>query len=369
MHLLIEGLLRRGYRLEAALAAEGGLAERLRSSGVSVFVAPTDPYAAARGPGAAAVKLWRRLRWSQWLFGLVRRRRPRLLYLNTLRGATAAVAARLSRVPVIWHLRGLETGTGNSAFRALRLRCVCALAAKVVAVSEATAAPIAALGYDRRKITIAYNGIDVAGVELAARHWAARARELSGAEPGEIVIAYAGRLDPHKGILDFIHAARLYCERREDARFLMIGGPVGPENPDWAAIADALAHAPQVRPRLVITGFTNDVLALLAGCDIVTLPSHAEGFPRAVLEAMALGKPLVATAVGGIPEAVIDGQHGLLIPPNDPGAMARAWERLAQDAAYRNRLGQVAAERVRTQFTLEATTTAVAGALNTLLHT
>jgi glycosyltransferase involved in cell wall biosynthesis len=236
----------------------------------------------------------------------------------------------------------------------------------VVAVSEATAQPLASLGYNQRRITIAYNGIDVLAVQQEAHRHAANARAVAGAAPHETVIAYAGRLDRHKGILDFIEAARRYCERRQDARFLLIGGPVGSANPDWTAIAAAIEDASAVRNRIVVTGFRHDVLALLDTCDVVTLPSHAEGFPRAVLEAMALGKPVVATSVGGIPEALVDGQHGLLVPPKDPAELARAWERLADDAALRGRLGEAGLERVRTRFTIDATTKAVVGMLESL---
>src|SRR5207247_1016975 len=103
-----------------------------------------DPYRTVHPwPGGAwlvpALKLWRRVGWALWLWRVLRARRPRVLYVNTFRGATAALVGRLTGSPVVWHLRGLETGTGNPLFRALRIRCIRLCATRVVAVSVATA--------------------------------------------------------------------------------------------------------------------------------------------------------------------------------------------------------------------------------------
>ena len=97
-----------------------------------------------------------------------------------------------------------------------------------------------------------------------------------------------------------------------------------------------------------------DALAAVRECDIVTLPSHDEGFPRAVLEAMALGKPIVATRVGGVPEAIEDGMSGLLVPPGDVPGLVTAWGRLLDDPGLPDRLAAAARTRVAERFTLSA---------------
>jgi glycosyltransferase involved in cell wall biosynthesis len=371
MHLLIDGLRQKGYRVEVALAAPGILAARLQSAGVTVAVSPIDPYAPqpirSRLRGVAGwIKFWNRVRWGVWLARLVRRRRPKIVYINTLRGASGAVAAWLMGAKVVWHLRGLEAGTGNPLYQRLRLRLVRALADHVVSVSEATARPLRELGCPSDRISVVYNGIDPAFLNDEG-HVAHSTIPVTGrARTSEVIVAYLGRLDPHKGVLDYLRAATLYCHRYEDARFVLVGGPVGKDNPDWPQIAAAASDA-VLKERVQFIGFVSEPQGFLATCDIITLPSHAEGLPRSVLEAMALEKAVVATSVGGIPEVLVDGEHGLLVPPAAPDALVQAWKRLVKNRDERRRLGCAAAARVRTHFSAEACTEGVEAVLRKML--
>ena len=105
--------------------------------------------------------------------------------------------------------------------------------------------------------------------------------------------------------------------------------------------------------RLQFLGSRSDIHALLAAADFFVLPSDVEGLPMAVLEAMAHGLPVVATAVGGIPEVITDGREGLLVPPGDAAALARAIQRLLTSSEMRLRLGDAARDRVSKEFSLE----------------
>jgi len=105
---------------------------------------------------------------------------------------------------------------------------------------------------------------------------------------------------------------------------------------------------------LVLAGGRDDVAAVLARADVFVLSSTSEGLPLSILEAMAAGLPVVASSVGGVPEAVEDGATGLLVPPRDPVRLAAALERLLVDPALRRRLGSNGRERVREHFGLEA---------------
>ena len=101
-------------------------------------------------------------------------------------------------------------------------------------------------------------------------------------------------------------------------------------------------------------GYRTDIADLLRLMDVVVLPSLQESFPRVPLEAMAMGVPVVATTVGGIPESVSDGETGILVPPGDGAAIRDALVRLVDDPALRKRMGETGRRRVREQFSIEA---------------
>jgi glycosyltransferase involved in cell wall biosynthesis len=112
---------------------------------------------------------------------------------------------------------------------------------------------------------------------------------------------------------------------------------------------------------VVFAGYREDVPALIEGCDVFCLPSHAEGLPLVLLEAMARGKPVVATAVGGTPELVVDGETGLLVPPGDVGALAAALGTLLRDPVRASRLGAAGRRRVLQNFSAESASERVLG--------
>src|SRR5213078_762420 len=108
--------------------------------------------------------------------------------------------------------------------------------------------------------------------------------------------------------------------------------------------------------RVLFTGYREDAPALIARFDVLALPSTIEGLPLVILEAMARGRPVVATPVGGTPELVVDGETGLLVPPRDPAALAAALQRVLEDRDLADRLGEAGRRRVSERFTLEGMT-------------
>ena len=137
----------------------------------------------------------------------------------------------------------------------------------------------------------------------------------------------------------------------------------GPDRPELASEARRLGLESVVQ----LAGERNDVPELLAASDIFVLSSRSEGLPLSILEAMAAGLPVVATTVGGVPELVLEGETGLLVPPGDPQALAGAIERLLDDSTLRGRLGAAGRIRVEERFDLVSTRQAHLDLYSTLL--
>jgi glycosyltransferase involved in cell wall biosynthesis len=177
-----------------------------------------------------------------------------------------------------------------------------------------------------------------------------------GASERPIVLTLA-RLDRQKGLYYLLEAAALVPE----AVFVLAG-----EGPEWPAL-EAQARALGLTKRVILLGYRDDVSDLLASCDVFVLPSLFEGLPLSVLEAMAAGKPVVATAIGGTDEAVVDGVTGLLVPPADPAALAKGIRMVLSDPVLSARLGAAGRARAHEQFSAEAMVRRVSDVYDELL--
>jgi glycosyltransferase involved in cell wall biosynthesis len=160
-------------------------------------------------------------------------------------------------------------------------------------------------------------------------------------------VGVVANLRPVKGLDVFVRAAAQVAASRPDVRFAIAGE--GELRPDLERLA-----AESGLKRLELPGSVQDVPAFLAGLDVAVLSSRAEGMSNAVLEYMAAGRAVVATAVGGNTQLIEDGVHGLLVPPGDPAALARAVERLLADAGLAARLAGAARRRARERYSRQA---------------
>ncbi len=165
---------------------------------------------------------------------------------------------------------------------------------------------------------------------------------------GRLVILAVGRLSAEKGHADLLRAvAALSRVKTPDWRLLVAGD--GPEMASLKAQAAELG----IGSKVVFAGHQTDLRHYYAGADVLALPSHTEGSPNVVLEAMAAGVPIAACSVGGVPEIVTDGETGLLVPARQPERMAEALSRLVLNEDLRGRLGKAGQQKAR-QFTPEA---------------
>ncbi len=178
---------------------------------------------------------------------------------------------------------------------------------------------------------------------------------------GGLVLA-AGRLSPEKGFVVLIDAAAALVRHRRDVGFVLCG--------DGRCREELKAHAARLglTGRFVFAGHRRDVAELMAGADVVAIPSYTEGLPNVALEAGAAGIPVVATAVGGVPEAVLDGLTGYLVPPGDASALAQRVRDLLDDPERRRQFGAAARQRMERHFTFAAQADAYYHLLHRLLH-
>jgi glycosyltransferase involved in cell wall biosynthesis len=185
----------------------------------------------------------------------------------------------------------------------------------------------------------------------AARDPGAR-RKLLGFFPGDSgvsrVVLAAGRLSPEKGFAVLVDAAAEVCRADPSAGFAVFGeGTLRPELERHVARLGLAG-------RFVMPGFRTDLDALVPAADVVALPSFTEGLPNVALEAGAAGVPVVATAVGGTPEVIADGETGYLVPPGDPAALAARLGELLRDPRLRRKMGEAGQRRMRERFTFAA---------------
>ena len=224
----------------------------------------------------------------------------------------------------------------------------------IITVSEASRARMQTTQWLRQhRITVIPNGVRVLELDAVER---AAARQALGLDDADFVVGGVGRLVPGKCFDRLVRIAGQLRAASDRPLVLVILG----EGPEREALAQ---QARTAGVRLLLPGYVAAPRAFLGSFDVAVLPSMAEGLPLAVLESMALGVPTIATAVGGIPEAVVDGESGLLVPVNDDVSLARALQSLLDSEMLRHRLGTAAARRVREHFALDTMLADFAAAL------
>jgi len=267
------------------------------------------------------------------LAGLVRRIRPDVIHARDLRSwleATAAGAFLPTRVPTIFSFHGYNrTGDLPTRWRLL-LPMLCRRADRLFAVSRSAREELIRWGAPGRRVEMIPNGVDTD-----------RFRPPAGEEGRQrIRVGTVGRLTAVKDHALLIRACGRLRRQGTDVEVRIAG-----EGPQRAALG-RLADEQGLADRLEMPGRVGDVRAFLCELDVFVLPSRREAMPNALLEAMACGRPCVATAVGGCIEVLDSGRAGGLVPPGDVAALARRIEELAKDSRLRSELARRARERI-----------------------
>lgn len=260
----------------------------------------------------------------------------RLALLGTRRSSPPLVITK-HNLKIFGGLPGKNTLARWAARRAGALICV---SEAVKALSDGNGCSSAA----GRSVTI-HNAIDLAPYDGRFRAESEVIRREWGMPARQVVIGTAGRLLPVKAFHVLIEAFATYSKRTNlGARLVILGRGILRDE------LEELAQSLGIREKVIFAGFREDMPAVMGAIDVFALTSDSEGLPTAVLEAMAAGKPVVATRVGGVPELVEDGATGKLVPPRDPGAVAEALT-FFEESERRQAFGAAGRRRVHERFT------------------
>lgn len=263
------------------------------------------------------------------------------------------IAAKMAGVPVIIATEH-NVDTWKSWFNFALDRWLSRSTDKIIAVSNKVKEFYQSKGINPKKIAVIYNGVDIAKGEerrakIDSRSSILDYRKEFNIKNDETMLAIIGRLVEQKGHRYLFEALNM-LNGKYKVRLLVVGnGPLLQELQQRAMSYDLSA-------KIIFTGLRKDVPDLLKITDILVLPSLREGLPMVALEAMAVGKPIIATNVGGTPEVVLDGQTGILVPPGNPTALADAIDRLIENRNLTKKLGENGSSRVKELFSVEKMT-------------
>lgn len=257
------------------------------------------------------------------------------------------LAARQVGLPVVSVSHGWTAATARVKLYEAVDRTILRWMDCTVCVSANQAERVASAGVPRNRVRIIHNAIEVDAVDAVYEDYGEKLHSLFRRTP-RVIVAAAGRLSPEKGFAHLVEAAAI-CRRSDlSLGFVLFGdGPLRDQLEKEIA-----AH--KLHEHFVLAGFRSDWLRFLPHVDLVAMPSFTEGLPVVLLEAFAAGVPVVASAVGGIPEVVEDHVNGYLVPAGDSAALATRILDLAASKALRKAFGAEGRQRVRDCFSREA---------------
>jgi len=346
-------LVKDGHSVLAVLPDEGALAPALSLAGVTVRVHGRMPVVtrsgvrSLRGLFSLFVNLPVSIyQLSRWVLDF----KADVIHTNTALILSPGWAARLTGRPHIWHVREFFAEFGP-LWRVYQWY-MAILADLIICVSTPVAAQYDE-GIRTHKVRVIHNGFPAAEFQPVPSEEVLQFKKQFGLQD-ETLAGIVGRIKyGRKGQEVYVRAASLLKERFPEVRFLLIGSPF-PGNESHLENLQKLISSLDLGERVIYTGDVKNIQAAYAALDICVLASALpEPFGGVVIEAMAMGKPVVGTAHGGTLEQIENEVTGLLVPPDDPARLAEAMVKLLADADLRQRMGQAGRERFYRLFEFE----------------
>lgn len=342
---LIERLSSEGYEVHIA-CSDGEYVPALRAEG---YVVHTIPIERRISPFSNLRSLWR-------LYRTMRRERFDIVHVHTpVAAALGRVAAWAARVPVvIYTAHGFYFHNRMPRLKRLPVMWVEKMLSRVTHLvfmqsQEDAATAVKERTCPEEKVLWIGNGVDVN--RFKAEPGSNGFRAGLGLSEKDKVVGFVGRMVAEKGVLELIEAIHLVGKAIPEARLLFVGDTLNGDRDMKArqAIRSLLNRDGQAS-RVLFAGIREDIPAVMAAIDVFVLPSHREGMPRTVIEAMASGKPVVATDIRGCREEVLSGVTGLLVPVKDPEALASAIISVLSNEALARGMGAKGRQRACEHF-------------------
>lgn len=334
--LLLERLDSTRFRPFLICPTEGGLVEKAEKLGIETEIIRMGSLKTPNIFSTASTVLKLRK--------LIRKKNIELIHTDSPRQALyAGLAIRKTKTPLIWHVR-VSTAEKKSLDKFLYNR-----SRKVIAVSRAASLRFAEYDSAPDKLVVIPNGVNL--TQFKPMPADRKLREELGIEEGPVLVGTLGQLIPGKGQDVLLKAAKRVAEQAAEVNCVIVGNG----NTAYRNTLEDLSAGLGIKNKVRFSGYREDIPQIMSCLDIVVLPStsHLEGLSRVIIEAMACGKPVIATDAGGNPEAVEDGKTGILVPPGDPDELARAILELARDADQRKRMGEAGRKRAEQLFSIE----------------
>lgn len=349
------------YEPVVLLFSEGPLADKLRNAGIELHVAPLHGSVINSRKDDLGGGTLLRLRdvastiaFALELSRLIDSLNVAIVHTNSLKAdLIGGMAARVAGVPLVWHVRDRIADDYLPARVARAFRALSRLIpTRVIAISRAVAETLG----NSNRVRIVCDGTPIA-----------ERPSPSGQGDGVPVIGLVGRIAPWKGQDVFIRAASEVHEAHPSARFQIIGSAMFGED-QYETQVRQMVQSQKLEGVIEFTGFRNDVSDAIANLAILVHAStRGEPFGQVVIEGMAAGKPVIASRGGAIPDIVLDGKTGLIVPMNDPTALAEAIMKLLRDPARAADMGAAGRRRVAECFSIQRTASGVKAVYDEIL--
>lgn len=313
--MVVEALRDAGWKVDAVFGSDGSMCAKYRELGCAIHVLSHGQWLRGGNAWRRARRLGRDLLAACRFVRLLRGRKPDLVYVNNLTGLAPILAARILGIPAVWHIRELFADMDGEMHaplggKMLARWAVLKLASRVVVISRAVAENVLG-GVTSEKVSVIPNAVDDRFFEESRS--AEVCRTMLELPLGVPLVGVPGTLRPVKGHEFFLAAARRVAEAIPECHFAITGdGESG-----YRKHLEALAAEANLADRTHFLGPVADMPAFYRACDVICVPSRSESFGRAVIEAFAVGTPVIATAVGGMRETIEDGETGWLVSYGD----------------------------------------------------
>lgn len=353
LNYLLDYVDKSRFNLHLAVPLESDYTRNLAGKGIDVLLVKPHQRLMQYGGNALRDNLLGRLLTVAAMVGynlqflkIITDKKIDVIYCNGIRSVLyVALAGRTSRTPMLWYVKGelqnrlLDT-LGFVAANKIIFFCDANKHDKYPALVKIF----------QNKIDILRIGLDPEEILRAEQGDKSRLREELALDRNKVNLACVGQLYPPKGVHYLLEALSLIVPDFPDLHLYIIGHHVIDEYREYQGELQQLIRTKGLEPYVTFTGWQNDALEAVSLMDILVHPSLSEGFGRAVLEALALGKAVVASKVGGLREIIEDGENGFLVDPGDVQGLAEKISRLLRDKPLREAFGRAAREKVFSEY-------------------